>query len=125
MLLGLPRAAEAAPPVRAFALVDGGVRVSLGDETGATRRLLDFDAEGRARRLEVREGPNGASYVVHYDDYRVVGAGGPFAHRLTIELADGRARLAFADVVLNPTLPADIFRPDDPAAAGSAQAEGG
>ena len=32
---------------------------------------------------------------------------------------------AFADVVLNPALPADIFRPDDPAAAGSAQAEGG
>ena len=123
-ILGVP---PLEPPTRigsALALEDGGVRVLVADGDGVTRRVLDFDAAGQATRLEVRRDDGAPAYSVHYAGYQDAGCG-PFAHRVTIDVAGAHARLAFQDVVLNPKLSVDSFRPVDPAAAGSPEAEGG
>jgi hypothetical protein len=124
-VLGAPGLEPGSRIADALALEHAGIRVRVAGARGEIRRVVDFDAEGRAIRLEVRGTRGLPGYVAHYAEYADLGAGGPFAHRVTLELAGASAHLVFQDVVLNPALSADIFRLGDPAAAGALEAEGG
>ena len=82
--------------------------------TPAPARLsLDFDPRSRLRRWAYRDGSGAALFEVRFDEYRDV-EGLSFAH--AIELSDRingtEAKVSFAEVELNPTLPPEVFALD-------------
>lgn len=125
LVLGAPRLAAAARPLRAFEAADGEIGVELGDASGAASERLRFDAQGRLRGLERLAADGSVAWSARFDAYRAV-AGQPFAHRIELEAAQPatRAELELSGVELNPELPADIFRlrpsatPERPAGQG-------
>jgi hypothetical protein len=118
-VLGGPAADPGLAVRAAYAAPDAGVRVELGDDAGRIR-VLDFDAEGRLRELEVRD-PELAAWRASYDDFQPV-AGVVLAHRVSIDTGSARAVLQLRGVELNPALSADMFRLDGLSAQA---AEGG
>jgi len=116
VLLGTPEPPAGSEFAQAAALADGSVRIDL-DVPLATPALahlsLDFDARSRLRRWAYRDGSGAALFEVRFGEYRDV-KGLSFAH--AIELSDRingtEAKVSFADVELNPTLPPEVFALD-------------
>lgn len=108
----------AAPPAsrvlgRSVELADGVVRVGL-EEGGRPVEWLDFDAQGRLRRVERM--PGGDSFLAWqatFDDYRpdALGSGLSVAHEVAVRIPaqETQARFRFSSVELNPALSPSIF----------------
>ena len=85
------------------------VRIELADAAGRVRRRLEFGSGGELTGL-VKVDPDGrTAWEARFDDYVEVG-GAPFARRVAVRSASGRAELTLRDVELNPTLSEDLFR---------------
>lgn len=104
----------------AAATSDGQIQVSLTGPEGELRRRMAFDAEGRLRRLEVREGGR-VAWEARFAGYELVD-GRPFAHEIVLDVpkAATRAEITLRDVELNPPLPDGVFRLNLPQFQGGA-----
>jgi hypothetical protein len=111
LLLGAPLPEPGLVPVSAGEAEDGEIRVSLASPGGAVRRRIGFDPQGRLRRVEVLAPDGELEWSAGFGGYQPVG-GVPFAHEITLFVAEGRTRvrIALRDVELNPQLPDGIFR---------------
>jgi hypothetical protein len=110
LVLGAPVPSAGLEISDAFAAHDGGVEFDLVDASGAHSRRLSFDAEGRLRRVRVRERGRDL-WEARFDDYATV-AGTPFAHEIAVEFSAtaSRAELSLRQVELNPELPQELFQ---------------
>ncbi len=110
VLLGAPAPPEPLRAANALLLPDGGLRADLLGEGGDLRRRVEFDPEGRLRRMEAHD-EAGARWAASFDDYRALGSTS-FAHEIELVFPPTatRARVSFRRVELNPELPPDVFR---------------
>jgi hypothetical protein len=113
VLLGTPEPPAGAQFAGAAALREGGVRIELdapGAAAAPVRLTLDFDARSRLRRFAYRNAAGVAWFEVRFGEYRDV-AGLAFAHAIELfdRLNGTEAKVSFAEVELNPTLPPEVF----------------
>ena len=97
----------------AYEMSNGRLRLTLED-AGRPVEWLDFDAEGRLRRIErVPGGDPFLAWQARLDDYRpeAGGSGVVVAHELSVRIPvqETEARFAFREVALNPELPEQVF----------------
>jgi hypothetical protein len=121
LLLGVPPPEPGLVPVRAQGAKDGTVRVALAAPGGPERRRLDFDGEGRLRRIEALAPDGETEWIAGFGDYAAVGDV-PFAHSIRLWVAAGETlvTIRLRDVELNPELPPGVWsvRPLQSAGAG-------
>lgn len=111
LLLGAPLPEEELVVASARTAGEGGLRVALADATGAVRREVAFDAEGRLREVAALRGDGVVEWRAGFDDYELLD-GMPFAHEISLDVLAGHtlATLSLRDVELNPELPDGLFR---------------
>jgi hypothetical protein len=89
--------------------VEDRVRIELADAAGRPRRSLEFGPSGELRALVKLARDGSVVWEARFDDF-VELTGTPFARRVAVESATGRAELTLRNVELNPTLHEDLFR---------------
>ncbi|HTF32528.1 MAG TPA: hypothetical protein VK714_02370 [Myxococcota bacterium] len=110
VLLGAPRVPPGLVPTQALRLYDGGIRVALGDPLGPSQRVLEWDTDGRLRRLEMRTPGDSVLWQAEFSEWQRVD-GEWFAHTVSLHfpVSKTEVELTFRDVELNPELPSDAF----------------
>jgi hypothetical protein len=110
LLLGAPLLDRTLAPQGAEETAAGDVRLELADDLGVVRERVEFDAQGRLRRLEERDPEGALEWEARFDDYRDL-EGAAFAHAIGLRVAAGRseASIALSDVELDPELPDALF----------------
>ena len=110
LLLGVPQPPAGARVEAAEQLAGGGVRVEVTGSGAPERQLFEFDGASRLRRWAQLGADGGTLAEARFDDYRPL-AGEDFAHEIALfdRVSGTQARLSFATVELNPTLPPGLF----------------
>jgi len=110
ILLGTPLLPETFQVLGTQAVKDGQIEVVIRPQDTQAQERLRFDAEGRLVEYQVFERSETRSLDVTYDDFRDL-AGVSFPHRIRLEfpLTKTKVRISLQGVVLNPSLPEDIF----------------
>ena len=110
LLLGAPLPPAGARVEAAAQLTDGGMRLEVGGSGAPGRQVFEFDPASRLRRWAQLGTEGEALSEARFDDYRPL-AGEAFAHEIALidHVSGAQARLSFATVELNPTLPPGLF----------------
>ena len=110
LLLGAPLLDRTLSPRAADETAAGELRFDLADDLGVVRERVEFDAQGRLRRLEERDPEGALEWEARFDDYRDLAAA-PFAHALSLRVAAGQseASIQLSEVELDPELPEALF----------------
>jgi len=120
VLLGAPHVPPGLVPTQAFRLYDGGIRVAMGDALAPSRRVLEWDPDGRLRRFETRTPGDSILWQAEFSEWqRVDGEWFASAVALHFPVSKTQVALTFRDVELNPELPSDAFVLHGPRSAAS------
>jgi len=117
LLLGAPPDVPGLRVAGAMGLEEGGVRVDLKDGRRVLRQRLEFDADGRLRRVESWAPGDRLVWSASYAHYQQL-SGVEFAHAIELWFPESETRveLDFGSVQLNPELPPEVFHLDLPRA---------